>query len=92
MRVLFFRFLIRQIEQASFPPIDPAEGSIMGQSQPIQVSGLKYKTGGGTPARRHPFHPVGNRGWRTSKDRQPDRYQPDGKDRADLGPDPGRHL
>ena len=43
MRVLFFRFLIRQSEQASFPPLNPDEGSIMGQSQPVLVSGLKYK-------------------------------------------------
>ena len=43
MRVLFFRFFIRSSEQASFPPLDPEKGSVMGQSQPIQVSGLKYK-------------------------------------------------
>jgi hypothetical protein len=43
MRVLFFRFFTRTSEQASYPPIDPDKGSIMTQSQPIQVTGLKYK-------------------------------------------------
>ncbi len=43
MRVAFIRFLTRTSEQLSFPPLDPAKGSIMGQSQPIQVSGLHYK-------------------------------------------------
>ncbi len=43
MRVLFFRFHTRTSEQFSFPPLDPAKGSIMVQSQPIRVEGLRYK-------------------------------------------------
>jgi hypothetical protein len=43
MRALFFRFFIRTSEQATSPPINPNSGSIMGQSQPIQLSGLHYK-------------------------------------------------
>ena len=43
MRLLFFRFLIRSSEQASYPPLDPEKGALMAQSQPIQLSGLKYK-------------------------------------------------
>jgi hypothetical protein len=42
MRALFFRFFIRTSEQATSPPIDPNSGSIMGQSQPIELSGLHY--------------------------------------------------
>ncbi len=43
MRALFFRFFTRTSEQATSPPIDPNRGSIMGQSQPFQVSGIRYK-------------------------------------------------
>jgi len=43
MRILFIRFFTRSSEQAAFPPIDPAKGSILSQAQPFQVSGLKYK-------------------------------------------------
>jgi hypothetical protein len=42
MRLLLFRFLTRTSEQASYPPLDPSNSAIMAQSQPIQVSGLKY--------------------------------------------------
>lgn len=42
MRALFFRFFIRSSEQATSPPINPNKGSIMGQSQPIELSGLHY--------------------------------------------------
>jgi len=43
MRILFIRFFTRTSEQASFPPIDPNYGSLLGQAQPFLVSGLKYK-------------------------------------------------
>lgn len=43
MRVLFVRFFTRTSEQVSYPPIDPNYGSLMGQAQQFQVSGLKYK-------------------------------------------------
>jgi len=43
MRILFFRFLTRTSEQASFPPLDPGNSSIISQAQSIRVSGLKYK-------------------------------------------------
>ncbi len=43
MRVLFIRFFTRTSEQASFPPVDPNYGSLMGQAQTFQVSGLEHK-------------------------------------------------
>jgi hypothetical protein len=43
MRALFFRFFIRTSEQATSPPINPNSGSILGQSQPIELSGLHYE-------------------------------------------------
>ena len=43
MRALFFRFFIRTSEQATSPPINPNSGSILGQSRPVEVSGLHYK-------------------------------------------------
>jgi hypothetical protein len=43
MRALFIRFITRTSEQATSPPIDPNSGSIMGQSRPIQMSGLHYE-------------------------------------------------
>ncbi|MFZ2053571.1 MAG: DUF5916 domain-containing protein [Candidatus Aminicenantales bacterium] len=42
-RILFIRFFTRTSEQVSFPPLDPAQGSLLGQALPIQVSSLKYK-------------------------------------------------
>jgi hypothetical protein len=43
MRIMFVRFFTRTSEQASFPALDPNYGSVLGQAQPFQVSGLKYK-------------------------------------------------
>lgn len=43
MRALFFRFFTRTSEQATAPPINLNSGSILGQSQPVQVSGLHYE-------------------------------------------------
>jgi hypothetical protein len=43
MRILFIRFFTRTSEQVAFPPIDPNYGSLLGQAQPFQISGLKYK-------------------------------------------------
>jgi hypothetical protein len=42
-RILFVRFFTRTSEQVSFPVLDPNKGSILGQAQPFQVAGLKYK-------------------------------------------------
>ena len=42
-RILFIRFFTRTSEQVSFPPIDPNYGSLMGQAQPVRLSGLKYE-------------------------------------------------
>jgi len=42
-RVLFIRFFTRSSEQVAFPPLDPNYGSLLGQAQPFEVSGLKYK-------------------------------------------------
>jgi Domain of unknown function (DUF5916) len=43
MRIMFVRFFTRTSEQVSFPPMDPNYGSLLGQAQPFQVAGLKYK-------------------------------------------------
>jgi hypothetical protein len=43
MRIMFVRFFTRTSEQASFPALDPNYGSVLGQAQPFQVTGLKYK-------------------------------------------------
>jgi hypothetical protein len=43
MRIMFVRFFTRTSEQVSYPPMDPNYGSVLGQAQPFQVSGLKYK-------------------------------------------------
>jgi hypothetical protein len=43
MRAVFFRFITRTSERATSPPIDPNTGSILGQSQPFQVTGLHFK-------------------------------------------------
>jgi hypothetical protein len=42
-RIMFIRFFTRTSEQTSFPALDPNYGSIMGQAQRIQVSGLHSK-------------------------------------------------
>ncbi|HSA96176.1 MAG TPA: carbohydrate binding family 9 domain-containing protein [Acidobacteriota bacterium] len=42
-RVLFVRFFTRTSEQVAFPPLDPANSSLMQQAQPFEVSGIKYK-------------------------------------------------
>jgi hypothetical protein len=43
MRLAFFRQFVRTSEMASAPPLSPDKGSIIAQSQPIAVSGLKFK-------------------------------------------------
>ncbi len=42
-RILFIRFFTRTSEQVSFPPLDPAKGSLLGQAMPIRLAGLKYE-------------------------------------------------
>jgi hypothetical protein len=42
-RIMFVRFFTRTSEQVSFPPLDPNYGSLMGQAQSFQVSGLRYE-------------------------------------------------
>ena len=42
-RIMFVRFFTRTSEQVTFPPMDPESGSLLGQAQPFQVSGIKYK-------------------------------------------------
>jgi hypothetical protein len=42
-RILFIRFFTRTSEQVAFPPIDPNYGSLMGQAQSFQVSGLRHQ-------------------------------------------------
>lgn len=42
-RILFIRFFTRTSEQVSYPPIDPNQGSLLGQAVPLQLSDLKYK-------------------------------------------------
>ncbi len=42
-RIMFVRFFTRTSEQATYPPLDPNYGSIMGQAQKFQVSGLHSK-------------------------------------------------
>jgi hypothetical protein len=42
-RVMFVRFFTRTSEQVSFPAMSPDYGSLLGQAQPFQLSGLKYK-------------------------------------------------
>lgn len=43
MRVAFFRQIVRSSEMASYPALDPAKGSLLGQTKLVRVSGLKYK-------------------------------------------------
>jgi hypothetical protein len=43
LRIGFFRQMVRSSEQASFPPMYADKGSILKQSQPISVTGWKYK-------------------------------------------------
>jgi len=42
-RIMFIRFFTRSSEQVSFPAMDPNYGSLLGQAQPFQLSGLNYK-------------------------------------------------
>jgi hypothetical protein len=42
-RIMLVRFFTRTSEQVTFPPLDPNYGSLMGQAQRFQVSGLKAK-------------------------------------------------
>ena len=42
-RIMFIRFFTRTSEQVSYPALDPNYGSIMGQAQSFQVSGLHSK-------------------------------------------------
>jgi len=43
MRVAFFRQIVRASEMTSFPELNPAAGSLLGQTKLIRVAGLKYK-------------------------------------------------
>jgi hypothetical protein len=43
LRVAFFRQIIRTSEQSSSPPMYADKGSLLKQSQPVSVSGWKYK-------------------------------------------------
>ena len=43
MRVGFFRQLVRSSETVSAPPLFPDKGSIISQTQPVSVTGLKFK-------------------------------------------------
>ena len=43
MRLGFFRQFVRTSEVASAPPLSPEKGSIIAQTQPISVTGLKFK-------------------------------------------------
>jgi hypothetical protein len=43
LRVAFFRQIIRTSEQFSFPPMYADQGSLLKQSQPVSVTGWKYK-------------------------------------------------
>ncbi|MCK4763239.1 MAG: hypothetical protein KAW12_13665, partial [Candidatus Aminicenantes bacterium] len=43
MGILFIRQLMRQSEYASLPVIYPEKGSMLSQSLPVTVSGIKYK-------------------------------------------------
>jgi len=43
MRLGFFRQFVRTSEVASAPPLFPDKGSIIAQTQPISVTGLKFK-------------------------------------------------
>ena len=43
LRVAFFRQIIRTSEQFSYPPMYADKGSLLKQSQPISVTGWKYK-------------------------------------------------
>jgi len=42
-RIFFVRFFTRTSEQVSFPPLDPNYGSLLGQAQVFEVSGIKYR-------------------------------------------------
>ncbi|MHB8055320.1 MAG: carbohydrate binding family 9 domain-containing protein, partial [Candidatus Aminicenantales bacterium] len=43
LRLLYFRQFVRTSEAASAPPVYPDKGSMLSQSQPIAVTGLKFK-------------------------------------------------
>jgi len=43
MRLGFFRQFVRTSEVASAPPLYPDKGSIIAQTQPVSVTGLKFK-------------------------------------------------
>jgi hypothetical protein len=43
MRIGFFRQFVRTSEVASSPALSPEKGSILAQSQPVSVTGLKYE-------------------------------------------------
>jgi hypothetical protein len=43
MRLGFFRQFVRTSEVASAPPLSPEKGSLIAQTQPITVTGLKFK-------------------------------------------------
>ncbi len=43
MRLGFFRQFVRTSEVASAPPLFPDKGSIIAQTQPVSVTGLKFK-------------------------------------------------
>ena len=43
LRVAFFRQIIRTSEQFSYPPMYADKGSLLKQSQPVSVTGWKYK-------------------------------------------------
>ncbi|MGA2585514.1 MAG: DUF5916 domain-containing protein [Candidatus Aminicenantales bacterium] len=43
MRLGIFRQLVRTSESASAPPLSPDKGSIIAQTQPISLTGLKYQ-------------------------------------------------
>jgi len=43
MRIGFFRQLVRTSETVSAPPLFPDKGSLIAQTQPISVTGLKFK-------------------------------------------------
>jgi hypothetical protein len=43
MGIIYIRQTVRQSEYASFPEISPTKGSMLAQSMPVTVSGIKYK-------------------------------------------------
>ncbi len=43
IRVAFFRQIVRASEMDSYPAMNPEQGSLLGQTLAVRVSGLKYK-------------------------------------------------